>query len=93
MRTYVIYCEPCGYKKVVEDPLNVDLVARTVSNVPGRIPVLNKQTNKTETFDPIPVMPKFKCPKCGRGVTLKKYNVPKSQPNVPEPKQEHDTSE
>ncbi len=78
-RTYIIYCEPCGFKKMVEDPLNVGLSAYPTSPVPGRIPMLDEK-GKTETFPDIKLMPKFKCPNCGRTVTLKKFNVPKGKP-------------
>jgi DNA-directed RNA polymerase subunit RPC12/RpoP len=77
-RTYIIYCEPCGYKKVIDDLDNIGLTDVKTSTVQGRIPVLDKETKKTKTFSHITTIPKYKCPRCGRAVTLRKYNVPKS---------------
>lgn len=89
-RSYIIYCEPCGYKKPVPDPLNVGLVPYQKCSVQGRLPVYNKETKKTDTFDFVETMPKYKCPQCGRVVTLKKFNVPKTPDYTPaeEPKNE-----
>jgi DNA-directed RNA polymerase subunit RPC12/RpoP len=93
MKTYLIYCEPCGFKKIVEDPDNVGLFKHATSNVQGRIPMLNKKTKKTETFDFVSSMPKYKCPQCGRVVTLKKYNVPKIEPKPDEDKNDKPESD
>ncbi len=82
-KTYVIYCEPCGFKKIIENPLDVGLTKYPASNIQGRIPVLNPENRKTETFEFIQPMPKFKCPNCGRTVILKKFNVPLNKPNDP----------
>lgn len=84
MRTYVVYCEPCGYKRLVEDPLHVGLPQIQTSKVPGRIPVLDPETKKTTVFDHITPMPKYRCPSCGRAVTLRKSNIPKDKPNAPQ---------
>ncbi len=78
-RTYIIYCEPCNYKKIIENPNEVGLIGVATSPVPGRIPILDPETNKTKTFDHVTTMPKYKCPNCGRAVILKKFNVPKGK--------------
>jgi predicted RNA-binding Zn-ribbon protein involved in translation (DUF1610 family) len=92
-KTYIIYCDPCGYKKVVEDPTNVGLPPFQTSSVQGRIPVLDKATNKTKKFPEVTTMPKFKCPGCGRVVTLRKLNVPKAPPPQQDDKQDEDKAE
>ncbi len=79
-KTYVIYCEPGGFKKVVTDPSSTGLPEIKTSPVPGRVPVLDKETNKTLTFQDVTPMPKYKCPNCGRGVVMRKSNVPRTEP-------------
>lgn len=74
MRTYIVYCEPCGFKKIVQDPQNTGLRESGTTTIQGRIPML--VDGKTQTYDPVKLMPKFKCPDCGRMILLKKYNVP-----------------
>ncbi len=64
---------------MVSDPTDVGLLPYQTSDVPGRIPVLDEK-GKTKTFPSIVPMPKFKCPNCGRVVTLKKFNVPQGKP-------------
>lgn len=87
-KTYIIYCEPCGFKKIVLDPSDVGLPEVETSSIQGRIPVLDKEIKKTKTFPHITTMPKFKCGQCGRVVTLRKFNVPRT----PEVKTETDAN-
>lgn len=49
-----------------------DMVAIKVSDVPGNIPQLDPVAGKTITKPNLKSLPKVKCPKCGRGVIIKK---------------------
>lgn len=58
MNQYSIYCDYCGKKSIINKD-KPNLVSIPLSEVPG----LNKKLNRP---------PMFKCPKCGRGVVMKK---------------------
>jgi DNA-directed RNA polymerase subunit RPC12/RpoP len=127
LKTYIVYCEPCGFKKLIQDPNNVGLREHATSSVQGRLPRIKKETEGaikihdrviviansdgqgdvkigtcgTVVSVPTPdvfvlrefpnleikaadlkkditihTMPKYKCPQCGRVVTMRKSNTP-----------------
>lgn len=71
---YVIHCDACSYHKV-EKPKDINLPQITRTNIQKDISV-SKETVKK----PI----QYKCPKCGRGVTLRKFNVKLEKQNEQE---------
>jgi hypothetical protein len=74
-RQYVLFCEPCGYKQMLDKPTDVPgLVPIKTAPVPGGIPTLDPVTKKMTQKDDYILMPKYKCPKCGRGVTVKRVH-------------------
>ncbi len=58
MSQFSVYCDYCGKKSII-DKNKPGLVSIPLSEVPG----LNKKLNRP---------PMFKCPTCGRGITMKK---------------------
>lgn len=79
MDKYLIFCEICSYKQFVKDPKELKGVERPNIPVPPNtkiqpsngIVLTNKDVEpKIQKDIPQPVM--VKCPKCGRGVIVKK---------------------
>ena len=70
MNKFILFCEPCGFKKLIEDnPENYEKLPRL--EIQSKIPYMDKE-GKVVSSKPLvqPIM--SKCPKCGRGVILKK---------------------
>jgi hypothetical protein len=68
----MLYCEPCGYKRIVEvDEHVTDLPEIQTCPVQMKIPYIDPLTRKTVVPAAQPQAPKFKCPGCGRGVKLR----------------------
>lgn len=88
-KRFLIYCEQCGYRKIVNDtPAEIKgLLLYKTSKVQARLPRLDHATNKTIESEFIEQMPKYKCPQCGRVVTTKRLPKPLHEPvPVEEPK-------
>lgn len=69
-KRYMIFCEPCAYKKIVESTDGLVEIRRP--KVPGGSPYIDPLTKKTKTKKATEQPPSVKCPKCGRGVVLKR---------------------
>ena len=91
-KQYLVFCEWCSFRKIAnETPLGIEgLVPIKTAKVPAGIPQL--ENGKLVYKDAIEVMPKYKCPKCGRGVTAKRLPKPLHEPEPPkkQPKPEDD---
>jgi predicted methyltransferase len=70
-KRFLVFCEPCSYKKILNTDKPEDMVQIKVSPVPGGAPKLDPKTGKTITRPTTNQCNKVKCPKCGRGVVLK----------------------
>jgi DNA-directed RNA polymerase subunit RPC12/RpoP len=84
-KRFLIFCEVCGYKQIVNDtPKDVEgLVPFKTAAVPAGVPKL--VNGKVVTRPSIETMPKYKCPKCGRVVTSKRLPKPLHEPAPPPP--------
>lgn len=82
-KRWFITCDYCSYKKIFESsdegplvqnrPKDITgMVEIKTSPVPGGTPQLDPHTNKTIVKPEKPQPKKTKCPKCGRGVIIKK---------------------
>jgi len=80
-RKYVLYCEPCNFKKILDKPEDEDLIEIKKSMVPGGYPKLDIESGETKNRENLKRSKQYKCPKCGRGVTIKRYNVPIGRKN------------
>ncbi len=68
----MIFCEPCSFKMILDgDDMPDNLVEIKTSPIPGGIPFIDAKSGKTKTKSNTKQSPKFKCPKCGRGVVVK----------------------
>ena len=79
MRRYYLNCDSCGHKSIVDE--NPQKFGEKYYQYDGaqcqaRIPYLDPDTQKTVVSSPIPLMPKFRCPGCGRAITAKKVYMP-----------------
>ena len=71
----MIFCEPCGYKSIIEPKQNPDELTEIVSaKIQAGIPQLEGNKTVTKPFIERPKM--YKCPKCGRGVRVKELLAP-----------------
>lgn len=70
-QSYALHCD-CGFHRVT-DGTDFKLVEIKQAPIPRGIPTL--EDGKIKTPDPEERPKKFKCPKCGRGVTARKSNV------------------
>jgi hypothetical protein len=70
-KRYMIYCEPCTFKKILETNKPEDMTMIQTSPIPGGAPELDPVTRKTVVKPNKPAPIKVKCPQCGRGVVLK----------------------
>lgn len=72
LKLYSIYCEPCGYKKITDGSDVKGLIEFKTSPVPGGQPYRDMNTGEVRTPEARPQPKKFKCPNCGRVVTVRK---------------------
>ena len=70
-KRYLIFCEPCSYKKIIESNDPEDLVLIKRSTIPASSPKLDPATKKTKVSKDKPNVKMCKCPRCGRGATIK----------------------
>lgn len=71
----MIFCEPCGFKKIIEPDEELNLTEIPTCPVPIDIPKLDPLTNKAKTKPAKVRNKKYKCPKCGRGVAVKELQA------------------
>lgn len=76
LKLYSIYCEPCGYKRLTDGSDVAGLIPYKQSRIPGGGPYRDPATGQIVTPEWRPNTKKFKCPKCGRVVTVRKVADP-----------------
>ena len=76
LKLYLIYCEPCGFKKLTDGSDVSGLVPYKQSRIPGGSPYRDPATGQMVTPESRSNSKKFKCPKCGRVVTVRKVADP-----------------
>lgn len=76
VKLYSMYCEPCGFRKLTDGSDLAGFVPYKQSAIPGGSPYLDPLTGKTVTPKVRQNTKKFKCPKCGRVITVKKIADP-----------------
>ena len=74
-RYYRLVCEICGYT-LVTDGTNVNLVEYKRSKIQKELPKLDPATKKLAPATWITLPKKYKCPKCGRLISPRKYEEP-----------------
>lgn len=79
VKYYRLHCEICGYN-LITDGSNVQLVEYKRSKIQKELPKLDPTTGKTakqEEKDAWITLPKkYKCPKCGRLISSRKFQEP-----------------
>ena len=68
-KRWFVHCDFCSYHRIFEE---ADFTEIKTSPIPGGSPKLNPETKKAEARPPQTQSKKIKCPKCGRGTTVKK---------------------
>lgn len=76
LKLYSIYCEPCGFKKLTDGSDIAGLIPYKQSRIPGGTAYRDQITGEIVTPEWRPNSKKFKCPKCGRVVTVRKVADP-----------------
>lgn len=66
VKTYQLYCEICGYKRISDGSDVQDLKEIKTSPVPGGSPFIDPITKKVIAPSSQKQRKKFRCPKCGR---------------------------
>jgi predicted RNA-binding Zn-ribbon protein involved in translation (DUF1610 family) len=69
---YRLYCEICGYS-LITDGSNVSLVEYKRSKIQKEIPKLDPAADKTIPATWLTLPKKYKCPKCGRLISARKF--------------------
>lgn len=75
VKYYRLYCEICGHS-LVTDGLNIKLVEYKRSKIQKEIPKLDPITEKTVEGTWLTLPKKYKCPKCGRLISPRKFKEP-----------------
>ncbi len=65
----MLYCEPCGFKQIIEVQTTPDLFEIKRTDLQSNIPKL--EGDKTVNKPVIPRSRMYKCPCCGRGVVVR----------------------
>ena len=73
-KSYRFYCEICNFIKITDGRGEQDLVEIKRCPIPGGIPVLNKESGETDTPKAIKQPRLFRCPRCGRGMSVRKIS-------------------
>jgi predicted RNA-binding Zn-ribbon protein involved in translation (DUF1610 family) len=76
LKLYSIHCEICGFKKITDGSDVAGLVPYKQSRIPGGSPYRDPTTGQIVTPMSRPNSKKFKCPNCGRVVTVRKVADP-----------------
>lgn len=79
LKLYSIYCEPCGFKKLTDGSDVAGLIPYKQSRIPGGSPCRDQTTGQIVTPPSRSNTKKYKCPKCGRVVTVRKVADPATQ--------------
>ena len=79
LKMYAIYCEPCGFKKLTDGSDIAGLTPYMQSKIPGGSPYRDQTTGQIVTPPSRSNSKKFKCPNCGRVVTVRKVADPNNQ--------------
>ena len=74
IKTYLLYCEICGYKRITDGSDATDLVEVKTSPLFTGAPKLDSITKKVFVPKAKPQRKRFKCPKCGRIVFPRQIN-------------------
>lgn len=69
IKRYLVFCEPCSYKRILTSDTPDDMVPIKQADVPGGSPRL--EAGKTVSRPAHKQSAKVKCPQCGRGVVVK----------------------
>jgi len=83
IKTYLLYCEICNYKKIT-DGSDDSLVEIKTSPLMTSPPTLDPETKKAIPAKFKPQKKRFKCPQCGRVIFPRKLQIEdeeKSQEN------------
>lgn len=72
VKYYKLYCEICGYN-MVTDGSNTRLIEYKRSKIQKEIPKLDPSTGKTVEGTWLTLPKKYKCPKCGRLLSPRKF--------------------
>jgi len=70
-KRYLVFCEICSFKKILESDKPEDFVMIKRSSIPGSIPQFDPVTKKTNTSKDKNQNKMCKCPQCGRGAIVK----------------------
>ncbi len=76
LKLYTLYCEPCGYKRLMDGSNVTDLIPYKQAMIPGGSPYRDPATGEIKTPPSRPNSKKFKCPNCGRVATVRKVADP-----------------
>jgi predicted RNA-binding Zn-ribbon protein involved in translation (DUF1610 family) len=76
LKLYSIYCEPCGFKRLTDGSDVSGLIPYKQSPIPGGSPYRDPLTGEIRTPPAKNNSKKFKCPRCGRVVTVRKVADP-----------------
>ena len=71
VKRFLLFCEPCSFKKILGTNTPEDMTPIKTSPVPGGAPKLDPKSGKTLEKKSLNQHAKVKCPQCGRGVTIK----------------------
>ena len=76
LKLYIIYCEPCGFKRLTDGSDVAGLIPYKQAPIPGGSPYRDMATGQIKIPPSRQNSKKFKCPKCGRVVTVRKVADP-----------------
>lgn len=71
IKRYLVFCEPCSFKKIVESDKPEDFFLIKRSAVPSGSPKIDPETKKIKVPKASSQPTMCKCPRCGRGATFK----------------------
>lgn len=93
LNKFILFCEPCAYKKIITEELAKNYEEIPRSTVPGGYPYIDKETKsvKEKKATEQPVM--SKCPNCGRGVVLKRLPETYTKARKEQDKKEYEEKE
>lgn len=72
VKSYILHCDFCGYKRFTDGTDVADLVSYKESNIPGGVPYIDPVSKKIVNPKSFARSKKFKCPKCGRIISARK---------------------
>ena len=87
----LLFCEPCAYKKIITEDDIVKNIPR--KEIPGVIPYMDLETKLIKEKKSINQSTMSKCPKCGRGVILKRLPEAYTKAQNEQQKLEHEEKE